>query len=160
MGAPKGVPHPSMKGNQYAKGNTTSGRPKIYDEERIEEEAAALLEWIKHPTSLYIGVFAAQRGYDRARLSEFARENKVFALAYREAKQWQENLMAMNAMTRVWDPGFTGKVMARVCGDEWKNSWDAVSTDEGMKALATAVMNYATAQPQGEGWQKPEAKTK
>jgi len=151
MGAPKG--------NQYAKGNA-GGRPLIYDDDRIEEEAKALIEWIKDPKNLYIGVFAAQRGYNRARLQEFARNNKVFAVAYQEAKQWQENIMLMNALTRVWDPGFTSKAMARVCGDEWKNSWDAQPADEGLKALATAVINYATAQPQGEGWQKPEEKKK
>jgi hypothetical protein len=147
------------KGNQYAKGNA-GGRPLIYDDERIEEEANALLEWIKDAKNVYIGVFAAQRGYDRARLSEFARQNKVFARAYREAKQWQENIMATNALTRVWDPGFTSKVMARVCNDEWKNSWDAAPVDDSLKQLATAVMNYATAQPQGEGWQKPQDKPK
>lgn len=145
------------KGNQYAKGHG-KGRPKIWDDDAIEEEANALLEWIKDPKNLYIGVFAAQRGYDRARLSEFAKSNKVFSCAYREAKQWQENLMAMNAMTRVWDPGFTSKVMARVCCDEWKNSWDGAIDPETLKqAINTAIMNYGTAQQQGEGWQKPKS---
>ena len=116
------------KGNQYAKGKAT-GRPVIYDDERIEEEANALLEWIKDPKNLYIGVFAAQRGYDRARLSEFAKSNKVFSHAYKEAKQWQENIMLTNGLTRVWDPGFTSKAMARVCSDEWKNSWDKEEKD-------------------------------
>ncbi len=147
------------KGNQYAKGHGC-GRPLLWTDDAIEEEAKALLEWIKDPKNLYIGVFAAQRGYNRARLHEFSHSNKVFANAYHEAKQWQENIMAMNALTRTWDPGFTSKVMARVCGDEWKNSWDAQPQDEGLKALATAVMNYATAQPQDKGWQKPEEKPK
>lgn len=147
------------KGNVFAKGKAT-GRPIIWTDEAIEEEANALLEWIKDPKNLYIGVFAAQRGYSRQRLGEFARDNKVFSAAYQEAKQWQENIMLMNALTRVWDPGFTSKAMARVCGDEWKNSWDAQPADEGIKALATAVMNYATAQPQDKGWQKPEEKPK
>ena len=119
MGAPKG--------NQYAKGHG-KGRPPIYDDERIEEEAAALLEWIKDPKNLYIGVFAAQRGYDRHRLREFAIKNKVFASAYESAKQWQENVMALNGLTRAWDPGFTSKVMARVCCEDWRASYDAPVT--------------------------------
>lgn len=150
------------KGNQYAKGNATSGRPKIYDDARIEEEANALLEWIKvdSESKIYIGSFAKERGYDRAQLSEFARNNEIFSRAYRMAKQWQEEKFIRNGLTRTWDSAFTAKVMARVCSDEWKNSWDAQPADEGIKALATAVMNYATAQPQGEGWQKPEEKSK
>lgn len=119
MGAPKG--------NQYARGHG-KGRPKIYDDDRIEEEAAALLEWIKDPKNLYIGVFAAERGYNRARLTEFANSNKVFAEAYHQAKQWQENVMALNGLTRAWDPGFTSKVMARVCCDDWRASYDAPVT--------------------------------
>jgi hypothetical protein len=127
------------KGNQYAKGKAT-GRPLIYDDERIEEEANALLEWIKAPSSYYIGVFAKDRGYNRARLQEFARENKVFAVAYQNAKQWQENVFIMNALTRTWDPGFTSKVMSRVCGDEWKNSWDQPE-DKAESAPSTIIIN-------------------
>jgi hypothetical protein len=150
------------KGNQYAKGSVNNGRPLIYDDERIEEEAAALLEWIKvdSDAKLYIGSFARERGYDRARLSEFARANNVFARAYALAKMWQEEKFIRNGLNRSWDAGFTSKVMARVCGDEWKNSWDKDTANENIAALATAVMNYATAQPQDKGWQKPEEKPK
>ena len=146
------------KGNQYAKGHG-KGRPKTWDDDAIENEAEALLEWIKSPSSYYIGVFAYQRGYDRARLHEFASSNDVFALAYRQAKQWQENVFTHNALTKVWDPTFTARVMARVCGPEWKNSFDSTN-EESLKALATAVMNYATSQPQDKGWQQPQPKKK
>jgi hypothetical protein len=150
------------KGNTFAKGNATSGRPKIYDDERIEEEAAALLEWIKvdGEHKIYIGSFAKERGYDRAQLSEFARNNDIFSRAYRMAKQWQEEKFIRNGLTRTWDSAFTARVMARVCSDEWKNSWDTDPTNENIAALATAVMNYATAQPQDKGWQQPQEKPK
>jgi len=100
------------------------GRPKIYTDQFIQIEADALREWIKNPSSMYIGVFASERGYDRHRLSEFAKSNDYFSAAYKEAIQWQENTFCLNGLTRTWDPGFTARVMARVCRPEWKNSWD------------------------------------
>jgi len=43
--APKGVPHPSMRGNQYAKGNKGNGRPKKYpDPGVLVEKTKAYLE--------------------------------------------------------------------------------------------------------------------
>lgn len=116
------------KGNQYAKGHG-KGRPIFWDDDAIENEAAALLEWIKSPSSYYIGVFAENRGYNRARLQEFARDNKVFAVAYDKAKQWQENTFIMNGLTKTWDSTFTARIMARVCGPEWRNSWDKDDKD-------------------------------
>lgn len=115
------------------------GRPKIYTDERIQEEADALLEWIQKPSSIYIGVFAAERGYDRARLSEFARNNDYFSRAYTEAIQWQENMFCTNALTKTWDAGFTARVMARVCRPEWKNSWD--KEEEKNVAPTTVIIN-------------------
>lgn len=141
------------KGNQYAKGKAT-GRPKIWTDEAIEEEADAMLEWIKDPKNLYIGVFAAQRGYNRARLSEFARGNKVFARAYDEAKQWQENVMLTNGLTRLWDPGFTSKAMARVCSDDWKNSWDKEEKDVKSSDLLDFL---ASLMSQAKSKDKPDA---
>ena len=127
------------KGNQYAKGNK-GGRPVIWDDDAIENEAEALIEWIKQPKNNYLGVFAFERGYNRARLTEFAHSNKVFSVAYQRAKQWQENIFSMNALTRTWDPGFTARVMARVCGDEWKNSWDQPE-ERGEQAPANIIIN-------------------
>ena len=120
-----------------APSNPVMGRPKIYTDERIHEEADALREWIKKPSSYYIGVFAQERGYDRNRLAEFAKSNEYFSGAYAEAQQWQENTFCMNALTRTWDPGFTARVMARVCRPEWKQSWDQ---PEEAKDTPTAVI--------------------
>src|SRR3990167_7139023 len=129
------------KGNQYAKGKAT-GRPVIYDDERMEEEANALLEWISvdGENKIYLGSFARSRGYDRHRLSEFARDNKVFSAAYKLAKAWQEEKFIRYGLTRVWDATFTDRVMARVCGDEWKNSWDQPE-DKGESTPSTIIIN-------------------
>lgn len=75
------------KGNQYAKGHG-KGRPKTWDDDAIENEAEALLEWIKNPSSYYLGVFAENRGYNRAKLSVWAKSNEIFRNAYEKAQQW------------------------------------------------------------------------
>jgi len=144
--------------------NKEGGRPLIYDDERTDEEALALLEWIKDADDddkkSYLGTFAVQRGYDRWKLTEWIERHEGFRHAYKKAKTWQENKFVRNGLTKKWDPGFTQYVMARVCDPIWKKSGDAASPDETLKQLATAVMNYATAQPQDKGWQKPEEKPK
>ncbi len=127
------------KGNQYAKGNK-GGRPIIWDDDAIENEAAALIEWIQQPKNNYIGNFAFDRGYDRAQMHHFAEKNKEFANAYKRAKQWQENIFSMNALTRTWDPGFTSRVMARVCCPEWRNSWDQPE-DKAEATPSTIIIN-------------------
>ena len=126
------------KGNQYAVGNQ-GGRPEIYTDEWLEKEADILLKWLEEGNGIYLGSFARSRGYDRHRLPEFANQSKVFSAAYRQAKAWQEEKFMINGLTRLWDPGFTSKCMARVCGDEWKNSWDR-EEDKG-SAPTTVIIN-------------------
>lgn len=127
------------KGNQYAKGNK-GGKPIVHDDDFIENEAAALREWIARDGGLYIGSFARQRGYSRQRLSEFVDKNKEFADAYYEAKLWQEEKFMLNGLTRTWDPGFTFLCMARVCEDRWKKSWDQPE-DKTEAAPSTIIIN-------------------
>lgn len=125
-------------GNKYALGNK-GGRPAKYTDEWIAEEAIALHKWVIEDKGNYIGSFAKQRGYHRRRIPEFVNKSKEFALAYEEAQQWQEEKFLMNALTRTWDPGFTAKAMARVCGDEWRNSWDR--EEERDQAPTTVIIN-------------------
>ncbi len=150
------------KGNQYAKGNK-GPPPAIYDDDFIENEAAALREWIVLPRSLWLKGFAYERGYSPTRMWEFGQKNKEFSNALEFAKDEQERKFIMGAWSKEMDMAFVKHFMPRMLRDrpEWKTSWDAPeSSDDSLKALATAVMNYATAQPAGEGWQKPEPKKK
>lgn len=145
------------KGNTYAKGKAT-GRPKIWTDEAIEEEANALLEFIAKDGGLYINTFCRQRRFNPDRLQEWARSNEVFASALSEAKVWQEEKFLQKGLNREWDSGFTRYAMARTCGDKWKASYDAAVDPEALKqAVQTVVQNYGTAQQQGEGWQKPKS---
>ena len=128
------------KGNQYAKGHG-KGRPAIYDEDFIENEAEALLEWIKDdsPKKVYLGSFALERGYDRFQMHDFSTKNKVFSHAYKKAKAWQEQKFVTNGLTRSWDPTFTAFAMARVCHDSWKKSWD--QPDEKQEQTVNVIIN-------------------
>ena len=107
-----------------AKRKTGPTGPSKYNEFFLEKEAAALIEWCKKGEGLYLGQFALQRGYHRRRLQEFVARSVPFAEAYEVAQMWQEVKFIQNALTRKWDPSFTARVMARVCGPEWRNSWD------------------------------------
>jgi hypothetical protein len=132
------------KGNKYALGCTTNGSPEKYTSEWGDAEAKILLAWIKDETNdpnkkIYLGSFALERGYHRARFQEFKEKSKDFANAYETAKVWQEQKFITNALTRKWDPGFTARVMARVCGDEWKNSWDR--EEEKSEQAPTIIIN-------------------
>jgi hypothetical protein len=106
------------------------GREKKYTPEWIDEEADALLDFINRDGGMYIGSFARERGYHRQRFPDFIKVSEKFRDAYREAQQWQEEKFIRNALTRTWDPGFTARCMARVCGDEWKNSFDKEESDK------------------------------
>lgn len=142
---PRGVPKdgksrsvkPKSAINQAKKAGTlkkqdysNNGVPAKYTAEWIEEEANHLRKWIADGGGNYLGSFARERGYHRQRLSEFVKVSTAFADAYREAQQWQEEKFIMNALTRAWDPGFTAKVMSRVCTDEWKSSFDREESDK------------------------------
>ena len=77
------------KGNKNAIGNAGQP-PQIYTEEWMEQEAKLLIEWFEVPRNIWLKGFALTRGYDPARLDEFADKSIVFALALKKAKSIQE----------------------------------------------------------------------
>jgi len=71
------------KGNQIAKGNPNSGRPREYDS---EVEAEALLEWCMKPEATILRMFAPLRGYAPSRMDDWLIRCPVFRGAYAVAK--------------------------------------------------------------------------
>lgn len=100
------------------------GRPPKYTEEWISEEAKALHEFVAGDKGIYLGSFARQRGYGRQRLTEFEKKSVEFADAMEIARLWQEEKFLTKALTKEWDSAQVRHTMARVCGPEWKISWD------------------------------------
>lgn len=115
-------PRGSMPVKKKAK--TGPKGPIKYNEYVLEREAEALIEWCKKGDDIYLGNFALKRGYHRKRFPDFAKTSQVFADALEIAMQWQEAKCIQNALTRKWDSAFTSRIMARICGPEWKTSWD------------------------------------
>lgn len=73
------------KGNKYALGNK-GGRPLFWTEEKILEEAEALLEWSKTDDAWTLREFAYHRGYHEDMFTEFCQRSEEFARAKKIAK--------------------------------------------------------------------------
>jgi hypothetical protein len=97
MPAPKG--HPNWNVNNI-------GRPRTYDDEFIEKEANALLEWIKSDEGLYLKEFSLMRGYPAENLSMFAERNFIFRQALQLAHNWQEIKLFKGGLTKQYDSSF------------------------------------------------------
>lgn len=85
----KNLPPPAPFGNKRAVGND-GGRPAMYTDEWIKEEAERFREWMQRPESVFFKSFAIERGYHPVRLHEFADRSPEFSLALQIAKAWQE----------------------------------------------------------------------
>lgn len=96
------------KGNQYAKGCKTSGRPRVYD---YEEEAQALLEWSKKDDSFTLYGFTTERGYPAERLSEWAKVCDELSQALRLAKEAISNRLITGAVTKKYSDSAAMKVL-------------------------------------------------
>lgn len=127
------------KGNQYAAKNRGKP-PTIYDNDYIENEAEALLEWVAKGDGLYIDSFVKDKPYSRQRLWEWTKSNKVMSDAMEKAKEWQERKFIEKGLNREWDSGFTKYVMARVCGDKWKASYEQPDTQT-VEHIGTVTIN-------------------
>jgi len=115
----------------------------FHDDAFIENEAKALIEWLKdfmtNPDKVYLTDFVSTRSYRRQRLSEFEKKNENFSDAIAIAKEMQERKFILLALKKEWDPSFTQFVMARVCGDRWKKSWDTPEKDDGEKVINLTI---------------------
>ncbi|MBS0655026.1 MAG: hypothetical protein JSR46_04555 [Verrucomicrobia bacterium] len=91
-------------GNKNAVGNN-GGRPEIYSDQWLKEEAVALLEWFTAPRNIWLKGFALQRGYDPTRLDEFAIKSVEFSSALKKAKAMQEYKLVDMGLFKEIDSG-------------------------------------------------------
>jgi len=122
---------PAPRGHEAYNTEGEGGRPKIYDNEFIEAEAAALEDWMHQPDSIYFKRFAFDRGYSQQRLSEFAEVNQRFSETLARAREWQEIRLAEGGLRNEFNSGFCKFVMGNACGwtdrTETKLSGDSVN---------------------------------
>lgn len=119
---------PAPKGHLPYKGSETGGRPVKYTKDFIENEADALLEWLKKEDSLWFEDFALERGYDPNLFSMWASENEKFSGVYNRAKSWQKSLLIRGGLQNKFNAnivklvlfntiGWTDKQETRISGD-------------------------------------------
>lgn len=127
MAAPKGhIPY-----------GISEGRPPIYTDEWLINEANALVEWTKQPGSIYFKRFAIDRGYSPNRLSEFAKMSHTFSVAYEYVKQWQEVRVSEGAINSEFNPSFSKFFMANVCG--WTEKTETKLSGDNQNPLSFAL---------------------
>jgi len=110
----KGPPPPPL-GNQRALGHGF-GRPKIYDDAFIENEAAEFIEWMQKSCNIWFEDFALERGYAPQRLHEWSKKNAVFAETFAIIQTMQKSKLVKGGLKEEFNSGFTKFVMANACG--------------------------------------------
>jgi hypothetical protein len=80
------APKPKQRIETAAHAQGKVGAPKKWTDERIEQEADALLEWAKKKDSLVIATFYGMRGISYQRAEEWDHSNEKFAESKRIAK--------------------------------------------------------------------------
>lgn len=109
MAAPKGNKFgvEPNKGNKWALGLDTSGRPKIWTREAILEQAKELLKWAATNDALVIREFSAIQGYRQQNISEWCKKEDEFSEAYDRALiiiGARREKLAMEAMAKRYAP--------------------------------------------------------
>ena len=119
---------PAPKGHAPYKGCETGGRPKIYTEEFIDNEAEALEEWNQRDENIFIEKFCLERGYSVHRICEWVKSNQKFSAAYEMTLTKQRLFLIsgglrkklshpMCALLLSHSHGIVGKTEQKITGD-------------------------------------------
>ncbi len=76
-------------------------------DERIEEEAEALEEWLKDKDNFYFYEFIYLRGLQEDYPSKWAKKNVRFNQAYKKARIKQQVVVGKNALFKSFDSAFS-----------------------------------------------------
>jgi len=88
------------------------GRPKIWTDERLKEEALLMVEWACKPDSLVLAEFYGNRGYDYDDVSHFEKMSDDFSKAKRISKIIIGARREKGALNGKLDSGVVRKSMA------------------------------------------------
>lgn len=115
------------------------GRPLKYTPEIIKQEAKALMAWLNaNKDHLWLGSFAAQRGYDRHRLAEFANKSDEFSATYKVAKAIQESRLVEGALCNKLNSRMAYFALKNVAG--WRDQRDYNITGDEAKPLPIKIV--------------------
>lgn len=110
------------KGNQFAKGLTNSGVPKVYTKEYIESLIPDLEAWAKTDDAIIFNEWIVTRGFHQQRCSEFCQVSAEFAEVYKRAKQTVGMRRERKAMLGEFKNDSMIKMMAHVYDPEYFQS--------------------------------------
>ena len=133
---------PPPKGHapyRNAAGELPGGSPPIWTDERINQEADALFEWLKEKNNFLFSEFCYERDLQEDYPSKWAKKNDRFNQAYRKARLKQQIVLSKNALIKRFDSGFSKWFLQ--CNYKWKEDTDTSGLDEetstpGSRALA------------------------
>lgn len=134
MPAPKG--HPPYRN---AAGELPGGRPPYWTDERIEEEAEALEEWLKVKGNYYFYEFIYLRDLQEDYPSRWAKKNERFNKAYRKARIKQQLVIGKNALAKNFDSGFSKWFLQ--CNYKWKEDTDSSGLEDAQSTPGSRALS-------------------
>lgn len=112
------------KGHPNYDVNGMAGRPKKWNEEKIEELAESLDKWIadavERRDQFWWWDWCFDVGLDQSKVSNIARENERFRKSYEKAKQWQEAVILKHSLTKKLSEGMSKFFLVNQYSDRWK----------------------------------------
>jgi len=114
----KSIPPPAPKGNKYAAGCETSGRPREWTEGFIEQKRKALAKWIENPKSYFFTSYLNQEDLHHEQIERFCNYSPEFRATYKRALAIQEQRLVDLAVFKKGDGNFIKFVLANKAG--WK----------------------------------------
>lgn len=138
MPAPKG--HPAYPN---CKGLFLGGRDKKYTKKVLDDLADELLYWLEDaihndPKKFWWKDWCFSKGISPSRITEWAKENDRFAVAYEIINHWQESLVSKYALLKKFDSSFSKFYLSAKHG--WREKDEEANQNEKANDLYLRVM--------------------
>lgn len=106
-----------------------AGRPREWDDKRIELERLAFEKWFDDdPLAYSISKFAHSRGYDCDWIKELSEKTPKFTRSYKKGKQICQDRIAHGALTNAYNSPFAMFMLK--CNYKWDDSSHMRSKDD------------------------------
>jgi len=120
----------------YKKGHKLGGRPRLYTEEKLQELASSLIEWVedamKKNRFVLLSDWCFKEKFPPFHFAENIARSQEFKEAYLWAKAWQEHAIANGAMKKTLDTRFAQFFLAVNHG--WTLDRDRENKEEKQKS--------------------------
>jgi hypothetical protein len=135
------------KRKKYVTLGNNLGRPRLYTDAKLKQLADELDKWSKSDKNYFLGDFALKHGFNRQRLSEFAKQSPYFSDALKRAKQHQENILFKGALTGKFDKTMAIFALKNVAGWRDKQEIEQELHPSSIAALFGHIDNRLTKVP-------------